>query len=249
MQVTMLVPTFRKIVPFSLRRMAASVSYRNGTKIAQHYNEPDLVSTTVQKIAACRLYCTRSDSPPRVSLPMLMDGPSQIAPRFFTIFKLFYLAVFKIIPHIDKEFNAPEFVKGATHATTLISKALMNEDYESLNGLVTEDVIEALRMKIETLSPNQRQLIAVKENNMMLYAINDINVTTDKTGDEHSIEISIICHYFPDLDVKQKPMNMSMSELQKDITYVVCHYTFVRKYVNNVGGPWIVTFVNHYSVI
>lgn len=30
--------------------------------------------------------------------------------------------------------------------------------------------------------------------------------------------------------------------------HLVCNYTFTRKYINNIGGPWIATFVNHYTV-
>jgi len=67
-------------------------------------------------------------------------------------------------------------------ATSLISKALMNKDYESLNGLVTENMIESLKTKIETLSPNQRQLIAMNESDMIIYTISDIDVTTDTTS-------------------------------------------------------------------
>jgi 5'-3' exonuclease len=67
----------------------------------------------------------------------------------------------------------------------------MNKDYESLNGLVAENMIESLKTKIETLSPNQRQLIAMNESDMIIYTISDIDVTTDATG--MITEINIIC--------------------------------------------------------
>lgn len=59
----------------------------------------------------------------------------------------------------------------------MISKALTNKDFESLHGLVMEDTIEILRNKIETLSPNQRQLIALNENDVLFYVLSDIEAT------------------------------------------------------------------------
>lgn len=64
----------------------------------------------------------------------------------------------------------------------MISKALANKDYDSLDGLVAEDTIETLKPRIETLSPNQRQVIAVNEKDILFKTITDINVESSKTG-------------------------------------------------------------------
>jgi len=60
----------------------------------------------------------------------------------------------------------------------VISKALANEDYDSLDGLVAEDMIESLRTKIETLNSEQRELIAVKEEDIIFYMLCGIAATT-----------------------------------------------------------------------
>lgn len=69
------------------------------------------------------------------------------------------------------------------------------------------------------------------------------------TGEEHSIQFKMICHYIPGLVEKKKKMweETSFSDFSKLENLLVCNYTFTRKYVNNVGGSWIATFVNHYS--
>lgn len=59
----------------------------------------------------------------------------------------------------------------------MISKALANKDYESLEGLVAEDMIDVLRPKIETLSPEQRWLIAVREEDVVFQVLSDITTT------------------------------------------------------------------------
>lgn len=68
------------------------------------------------------------------------------------------------------------------------------------------------------------------------------------TDEEHSIQFKMICHYIPGLAEKKKIWEEApFSNLSKFNYFLVCNYTFARKYVNNVGGPWIATFVNHYS--
>ena len=155
----------------------------------------------------------------------------------------------------------------------MISNALTNKNYEALKGLVTEEMIETLKTKIETLSPNQRQLIAVNDDDILFYALSDIAATIGKdsnscfniklilvlknilnvyfflTGDEHSIIITTTCHYVQGLGKKKESiLNNKFVEFTLSKTNLVCNYIFTRKYVNNVGGPWISTFVNHYTI-
>lgn len=73
-----------------------------------------------------------------------------------------------------------KYIIASFQATAIISKALTNKNYDSLQGLVTEDMIEILRAKIETLSPNQRQLIAVDEADMLFYMLSDIDATVGR---------------------------------------------------------------------
>lgn len=69
------------------------------------------------------------------------------------------------------------------------------------------------------------------------------------SDEEHLIEIKFICHYVPGINEKKKrgEETFSLFDLQTE-GLIVCNYTFTRKYLNNVGGPWLATFVNHYGV-
>ncbi|XP_020289930.1 uncharacterized protein LOC109857727 isoform X2 [Pseudomyrmex gracilis] len=212
----------------------------------RYRSEQNLLSTSLPNFSACRIYSTEPDSESQVTLPMLVDGAPMYIPSLITPLKLVYFSLFKISPYIDKEFDVVEVLRGARYATTIISKALTNKNYESLEGLVADDIIEILKAKIETLSPNQRQLISVNEDEMLFYVLSDIDVTV---GDEHSIKVTITCHYIPGLaEKKEKLMSKGFLDFSTPPDHLVCNYTFTRKYVNNVGGPWIATFVNHYTV-
>lgn len=69
-------------------------------------------------------------------------------------------------------------------------------------------------------------------------------------GSEHSIEITTTVYYVPGIHTTGKfdTTGAKLSAyVSSDSDFLVCNYTFTRKYVNNVGGPWIATFVNHYD--
>ncbi|XP_011158660.1 uncharacterized protein LOC105195111 isoform X1 [Solenopsis invicta] len=247
MQVTMLVPAIRRSVPCNLRRVAACVIYRNKTRtrIVRRCDESNFLFTSLPNVVACRTYNTESDSESHASLPMLVTGADVFTPSLLTPFRLFFLS-FRTIPYIDKEFLISETLNGAKYAITVISKALANRDYDSLEGLVAENMIEVLRTKIETLNPEQRCLIAVNQEDIAFHVLCDIAATTDK---EHSIEFKMICHYIPGMTEKKQMLERAnFTDLSKLGNLLVCNYTFTRKYVNNIGGSWIATFVNHFSI-
>ena len=117
MQVTMLVRAIKNSVPCNLRRIAACTAYRNKTKtkFACYCKESDLLSTSFPNYAGCRIYSTEPDSESHSTLPMLVDGAPQYLPSLLAPLKLFYLSVYRITPHIDKEFDVVEFLKGARY--------------------------------------------------------------------------------------------------------------------------------------
>lgn len=71
-------------------------------------------------------------------------------------------------------------------------------------------------------------------------------------GSEHSIEIATTCHYMPGLsEIRNKLLGEKFQDLKKNsesYKFLACNYRFTRNYVNNVGGPWIATLVNHFSM-
>ncbi|KAL6259159.1 hypothetical protein P5V15_009080 [Pogonomyrmex californicus] len=244
MRIAMLVPAIRRSTSCSLRRIAACITYRDKTrsKLAQSCNESNLLSASLQSFAARRIYCTDSEND--FNLPTLVDGVKVFLPSLTDTFHMLYLTFMKV-PSIDKEFLLSETLEGIKHAITVISQALAKEDYDSLDGLVTDDMIETLRAKISTFNSAQKRLIAVNEEDGFV-VLCDMAVHT--TGEEHSIEVKAICQYIPGFGNEKKTDMMSVTQFFQRGKFLVCNYTFVRKYVNNVGGPWIATFVNHYSI-
>lgn len=61
-----------------------------------------------------------------------------------------------------------------------------------MEGLVAEDMIEVLRTKITTLSPEQKRLIAINEEDIAFQILSDISVT--ETGSRIIKLIPIIFH-------------------------------------------------------
>ncbi|XP_011144261.1 uncharacterized protein LOC105186022 [Harpegnathos saltator] len=245
----MLISVIRRCAPYNLRVVASVISRnKTKTKVARYDNELNLLYTSLPHLAAYRIYSTKRDSQSRVTLPTLVEGTPVSIPSFITPLKLLYLSIFKITPYIDKDFNIAEVLQGAQYASIVISKALANKNFEFLKDLMTEDMIEILSKKIETLSPSERQLIELNENNIVLCMLSDITATTSSSS-EHSIAVTTICHYSPNFDRRSyKTSTESFIKVGLLTDHLVCNYTFTRKYVNNIGSSWIATLVNHFTM-
>lgn len=72
-----------------------------------------------------------------------------------------------------------------------MSHALAIEDYESIKDMVTPDLIQNVRDKISTFSPEQKQLIAVNKEDIYLSFPYQINTIFDK--DKGKDKIPLYC--------------------------------------------------------
>lgn len=61
----------------------------------------------------------------------------------------------------------------------MVSRALAEEDYESIRGLVTDETIQTIRNKISTLSPAQKKLITVDKDDIYLTFPYEIGIMFD----------------------------------------------------------------------
>ena len=63
-------------------------------------------------------------------------------------------------------------------ALRVVSNALANENYDQLEELVVPDVLEKIKQKISHLSYEQKQLIAVRDEDVCMSFPFDINLIT-----------------------------------------------------------------------
>lgn len=67
-------------------------------------------------------------------------------------------------------------------ATEVVSSYLSQENYEALEGLVSNDAIQKLRHTLSRLSPEQKQLIPIQKKDIYGYFPYRINVVYEGEG-------------------------------------------------------------------
>lgn len=219
-------------------------------QLQNHWTETESSRLTKSNFTTCRWYNTehqRETNEPILE-PLLPNAPLILAPKPYNIITNRLAAAFKINFPIDSDFYIDEFLEGANYSISFVSKALENQNYELLEGLVAEETIEVLKKKVDSLTGYQRSLITVLEENIYISQPIAINVTPRQNQDiqEHIVEIGHVCYYKPGSSLKDVVMQ-DVIPLMLSGNYCVTNYRFKRTYKNSVGGSWMITVANHFS--
>ncbi|XP_076642036.1 uncharacterized protein LOC143352897 isoform X2 [Halictus rubicundus] len=139
-------------------------------------------------------------------------------------------------------------------AIKIISEALTLRNYENLHGLVDEITIEIIKKKVDGLASAQRRLITVSDAGLTWYVNYSLGVKDGRVSDcDYILEISQLGYYLPGLqdsqnsDNVERRMFITENGVEK-LGLMVFNYTFQRNYKNGIGGPWMATVVNHFSI-
>ncbi|XP_057323989.1 uncharacterized protein LOC130666753 [Microplitis mediator] len=190
-----------------------------------------------------------------VRLPALTDDPLILVPNFFKTFKSSYNLHMQIRGSLDNEFDMIEFSDGSKQAVEVVSHALAEEDYDSLQGLVIPDVIEKLRKRISLLSEEQKKLIPIKKGE--IYANFPYSIDVRREGDEDRervfADITMAYYSLRGFEEMQKrgelpPLEMGIMPEYREKIYL-SNYRFTREYTENVTSSWIVTMCNELMLV
>lgn len=72
-----------------------------------------------------------------------------------------------------------EILNGQLQALEFVSNALATEDYESISSLVNPQTLQNLRNKINTLTWEQKQLIATKKDDIVVCFPYEVGIMFD----------------------------------------------------------------------
>ena len=71
-----------------------------------------------------------------------------------------------LIPYFDNEFDKENFVDGATKAVEVVSHALSEGDFESLEPLLEKKCLDDIKRKLSFSTSQQREKLKVKAENI-----------------------------------------------------------------------------------
>jgi len=210
-----------------------------------------------------RLYSSLPDDR-GLRLPSLMDFPKRLFPNLANSARNWFLATTLITPYFDREFSRSEFVEGAKVAVEHISGALSEGEFERLSSVVSPECLSQLRSRVSQLSMQQRQLLAVKKEDIFISFIYQIGVLMeDIQKDESSspdapahtrhVEITFVCHSHPvfseataDDTGRYKNIGDIKGEIDNRGGPIVSNYRFIRDMTKGVEDQWTVNVVNHF---
>ncbi|XP_043800857.1 uncharacterized protein LOC122719255 [Apis laboriosa] len=197
-------------------------------KTIYYWTESKCTNLINPSFSIYRSMCTRQDQNEDIRLPPLMwKRKEDLGFSIFQMFRSYYL----IRSTIDKDFRYVKFVEGVRQAIEVISNALATQHYDALDGIVTENAIKILKRNVEGLTQNQRDLISINANGILIIP-ELIKVKKTEDNNETMVEIGISGFYFKSFEVSEH--------------YLLCfNYIFQRIYTNNEGGAWMARLVNH----
>ncbi|KAK0168551.1 hypothetical protein PV327_002337 [Microctonus hyperodae] len=196
-----------------------------------------------------RFYSVGSDQQLSVSLPPLTNDEIHILPNIFQALPSAYYLHGVLKGRLDPELNMPEFVEGSKQAVVVVSEALAREDYDSLSGLVDSKVIDKLRIKISALTQEQKNLIAIRLDD--IYGSFPYSIRVFEGGEENDKTFAEIAMVFYSLrglrELREQnivpPLQMGIMPEYQDKIFL-SNYNFRRDYTNGNTEPWIVSMCN-----
>ncbi|KAJ8679276.1 hypothetical protein QAD02_015063 [Eretmocerus hayati] len=238
----------KNVVRPPLRKFGSQVHLSGDIKSLKHH-------TLQHNVKRSALHSTQTrncsdDSQYRVQLPPLTDDPPIVWPTFFRSVKNFLQCKLIIQPRMDNDFTIEEFLDGSKYAMSTVSHALAAENYDSIRNLVSPEALQTARNKINTLSSEQKQLIAVNKDDIYVTFPYEIGIMyDDDRADQKFVEITTVYHSLRGLarmraEDKEPPINMGMLPEYRNLLFV-SNYRFIREYTEGVESSWTINMINH----
>ncbi|XP_075986196.1 m-AAA protease-interacting protein 1, mitochondrial-like [Anticarsia gemmatalis] len=233
----------------ALRQVFRSQSFRLCDRISHRYLPKQIPITSTCPVIQFRSYCEEKVES-RKLLPPLMEFPPIVWPSFFKFVKNWMFANFIIRPYFEQEFSLNEFIEASKHAVQVVSDALHNSDFKSLEGIVEKDAIDALKTAVSKLSVSQRQLLSIEKDDIFYAFPYQVGVMFDDS-DKRWVEITMCYHVLRGLKHMKDsgdlpPISLGVQPEYQDKIFIL-NYRFIREFTKGVEDSWWVNIVNHFQ--
>ncbi|XP_053695226.1 m-AAA protease-interacting protein 1, mitochondrial [Sabethes cyaneus] len=237
---------------------SASFVARFNADCKQRNNEPLFPVASFIGVNHRRNYSdiSKNDTPPKKprSLPQLMDFPELIWPSVVKSVKNWIMVHFIIRPYFDREFNLPDFIRGAKQALQIVSASLAGGELKNLEGLVDRMVLNDLKSSIGKMSVAQRYDLMINKEDIYFSFPYQVGVMFDEEDEESQkrfVEITMVFHVLKGLKGMVErgepiPLNIGvMPEYRDKIS--ICNYRFIKEFTKGVESDWTINVVNHFK--
>ena len=112
-------------------------------------------------------------------LPVLSELPRRIWPHPFHYLRGKFFIHGIITPYFDNDFTTDNFMDGATKAVEVVSSALSNGDFETLEPLLEKKCLDDIKRKLSFSTATQREKLKVKAENIYSQCLYQIGIMFD----------------------------------------------------------------------
>lgn len=204
--------------------------------------EPKSIACTTS-IDVRRHYCKKNYRP----FPEVPEFPPIVWPNVFKSLKALLYSYLIIKPQLDKDFSLGEFAKNSRKAVEVVSNCISKRDFSTLQGLVTNDVLEQVKLIVSDLNDSEIKDMAFNNDDMYLFLPVQLDIINDtKLKDRRFVEITMCYHAIHNLE-EIKKRTEEIIDMQKELksNIFVLNYRFIREYTEGVKDAWTINAINH----
>lgn len=162
---------------------------------------------------------------------------------------------FLIRAYFDKEFRIEEFTEGAKQAFSHVSRLLSQCQFDALENLIAEDLIEKLKEKCALLPPNHIQALSADTDEIMYTMPEDVGIFYDDSGRKFVIILMRFWYLtsakLPDDTMEgARVFQISAGEGEAETKRLLtANYEFQREFTKGVAPDWIITRIEHSKLL
>jgi len=184
--------------------------------------------------------------------PVLMDFVAVNRPQILLTIKSWILAKFIVQPYLDRDFTLTDFTIGAKQAMSLVSSYLSQGDFQSLQGLVSDDAISEIKENFSAFNVKERHDLFIKITDILFAFPYQVGIIFDDNSQKRFAEITVVYHCMKDLEkITSQGRDVSIEmgfkeQVKEDIQ--ICNYRFIREYTKGVESDWVINRLGHFKV-
>lgn len=237
----------------AISTQVVNYSSSNSKSIPTSTTKNEFLVRKIAKISKvqCRPFSLPSEDQPPAQL---MNIPIYIWPNLFKSFRNAIFSKFIIKRYFDPEFDLDHFIRGSMQAAEVVSAHLSNGEWNSLNGLVTEEVISQIRINLQQYSLKQRMDLKISKEDIYIKFPYEIGIILPDHSEgeteiqNRKVEIMMVFHILKGYEDLSKSYSVPMSLLSVpdyEKKLYVLNYRFYRDFSRQGSDQWIVNGINH----
>lgn len=224
-----------------------------------------LLNHPVCKSCNVQFFSSQSDkgnnSNSELTFPKFSNLPEIVWPSFFKSIKNVITTYFIIKPYFDVEFDLNDFERGSRKALEFVSSCVSKGDFESLQGLLTPELLEQVKQKVSLLSLAQRQQIDLNSDDVYFSFPYQIGImfsdeeANKEVQQQRFVEITMCYHAIYGLNKLRNTKNFednfqqTFQSKQVENKVFIINFRFIKEFTKGVSSSWTINALNYFKPI